>query len=150
MRRADRERDYAFAVEVIKNAPYANIAFSGDAYAVPMSPIFMNDCIYFHCAKEGEKLERIKENPRVCITAVSECVPRPGKFGLDYKSAIFFADAEIVEDPDEKYAVLMEIAKVHAPTLPDRMDKYTRGFMDRAVILRMHILSGTGKECIKK
>jgi len=150
MRRADRERNFDFAVEVIKNAPYANVAFTGDAYAVPLSPIFMDGHIYFHCASEGEKLERIKKDPRVCITAVSQCDPKPGRFGVDYKSAIFFAEAEIVTDPDEKFRALMTIAETHAPTLPDRMEKYARFFIDRAVVLRMNILSGTGKECIKK
>lgn len=150
MRRADRERDFDFAIDVIKNAPYANVAFTGDAYAVPLSPVYMNDCIYFHCAKEGEKLERIKKDPRVCVTAVSQCVPKPGRFGLDYRSAIFFCEAELVTNDEEKFAVLMEIAKTHAPTLPDRMEKYARGFFDRAVVIRMKILSATGKECIKK
>ena len=150
MRRADRERGYDFAVSVIREAEYATVAFSGQAYAVPLSPVFLNDKIYFHCAKEGEKLERIKQDPHVCITAVSKADPKPGRFGLDFRSAVFFAEAEIVEDPEEKYAALYEMAKVHAPTTPDRMDKYIKGFIDRAVVLRMNILSATGKECIKK
>ena len=150
MRRSDRERDFDFAIDVLKNAPYANVAFGGGAYAVPMVPFYLDGCIYFHCAGEGEKLERIKKDPRVCITAVSECIPRPGKFGVDYKSAIFFADAEIVEDDDEKMAMLIGIAAERTPTSPDRMEKYARGFLERTTVLRMRIVSATGKQCIIK
>ncbi len=150
MRRSDRERSYEFALDVLEKSPYVNVAFAGDAYAVPMVHFYEDGCIYFHCAHEGEKLERIKKNPRVCITAVSECIPRPGRFGCDYKSAIFFADAEIVTDNDEKKKILIGITAKHAPALPDRMDKYASFFLDRTTVLRMKIVSGTGKEMTKK
>ena len=150
MRRTDRERSYEFALEALNAAPYVNVAFAGDAYAVPMVHYYEDGCIYFHCAHEGEKIERIKKNPRVCITAVGEYIPRPGKFGCDYKSAIFFADAEFVTDEAEKMRLLVAITAKHAPAIPDRMEKYAKGFLERTTLLRMRIVSGTGKECIKK
>ncbi|MBQ8509706.1 MAG: pyridoxamine 5'-phosphate oxidase family protein [Clostridia bacterium] len=150
MRRADRERDFDFAAQVVKESDYATVSFTGDAYAVPFTPLWHDGAIYMHCANEGEKLERIKANPRVCISAVSQAVAKPGKFGLDYKSAIFFADAKIVTDPDEKMKVLVAIAARHAPTLPDRMEKYARGLFDRATLVRFEIVSGTGKQCVIK
>jgi nitroimidazol reductase NimA-like FMN-containing flavoprotein (pyridoxamine 5'-phosphate oxidase superfamily) len=150
MRRADRERDFEFALEVLRNAPFVTLSFSGSAYAVPICAIYQDGYIYIHCAKEGEKLERIKADPHVCITAVSECIPRPGRFGCDYKSAVIFAEAEIITDDDEKMRVLTALTERHAPALPDRIEKYARGFLERTAVVRMKILSGTGKECIKK
>lgn len=39
----------------------------GYPYVTPISFVFLNECIYFHCATAGEKLDNIERDPRVCI-----------------------------------------------------------------------------------
>ncbi len=150
MRRSDRERDFDFAVEVLKSAPYATIAFGGEPYCIPISPVYHNGFIYFHGAGEGMKGERLQKDPKVCLSAVSQADPKPGRFGLDYRSAVFFGNAEIVSDPDEKLAALIAITETHAPAAADRIIKYAKGFFDRVTVFRITVDSATGKECIKK
>lgn len=62
MRRKDKERDAAFAWQVMAEAPYATLSLvdgEGRPYAVPVSQAAWPEgkCIYFHCALAGKKYE---------------------------------------------------------------------------------------------
>ena len=41
-------------------------------YAVPLSYVFHDQCIYFHCATEGHKLDNIRANPAVSFCVVGQ------------------------------------------------------------------------------
>ena len=107
MRKKSREMDSAWALEVMRRAPYITVSFTrpdGSAYGVPLSLAGTEDgrVWYFHCAPEGEKLDAIAAHPEVCLSAVSRCTPtvgpKDGSFTLQYKSAIAFGRAETVTD----------------------------------------------------
>ena len=67
MRKASREMDAAFALEVLDKAPYVTISFTrpnGTPYGVPLSLARTDDkTFYFHCALEGDKLDCIEVRP---------------------------------------------------------------------------------------
>ena len=82
MRRKDRERDAAFAWQVMTAAPYATLSLvdeSGKPYAVPVSQGAWEQggCIYFHCALAGKKYELFKNGCAAAMSAVShaEIIP---------------------------------------------------------------------------
>jgi len=39
----------------------------GYPYITPVNFISLQECIYFHCAPKGEKLDNLKRDPRVCF-----------------------------------------------------------------------------------
>lgn len=39
----------------------------GYPYITPVNFVFHRDCIYFHCAPKGEKLDNLLRDPRVCF-----------------------------------------------------------------------------------
>ena len=66
MRRKDRQRDAAFAWQVMREAPYATLSLAdgaGRPYAVPVSQAADEEAgaIYFHCALAGEKYEIFRD-----------------------------------------------------------------------------------------
>lgn len=67
MRKASREMDVSFALEVFDKAPYVTVSFlrpDGSPYGVPLSLVRTDDnTFFFHCALEGDKLD--------CIDTVS-------------------------------------------------------------------------------
>ena len=69
MRKASRQMDAAFALEVLDKAPYVTVSMTrpdGTPYGLPLSLVRTDDkTFYFHCAQEGEKLDCIKSNPTV-------------------------------------------------------------------------------------
>ena len=81
MRRKDREMDGDFGISIIDNSHYAVLSLLDDnqrAYAVPISPARVGNILYIHSAKEGHKVELIKNNSRVLLTFVGELrIPNP-------------------------------------------------------------------------
>ena len=84
MRKASREMDSQWALEVMCKAPYITVSFTrvdGSAYGVPLSLACTSDDVwYFHCAPEGDKLDAIAVHPEVCLSAVTKCQPTVGPF----------------------------------------------------------------------
>ena len=63
MRKASRQMDATFALEVFDKAPYVTVSMirpDGSPYGLPLSLARTDENIfYFHCALEGEKLDCI-------------------------------------------------------------------------------------------
>ena len=68
--------DSAWALEVMRKAPYITVSFidtDGKAYGLPLSLASDdNEHWYFHGALEGKKLDAIKAHPEVCLSAVTK------------------------------------------------------------------------------
>jgi nitroimidazol reductase NimA-like FMN-containing flavoprotein (pyridoxamine 5'-phosphate oxidase superfamily) len=45
----------------------ATLGADGFPYITPVNYVYTNDCIYFHCALKGEKLDNIARDNRVCF-----------------------------------------------------------------------------------
>ena len=123
MRRTDREiTDPAEILRIIGQAKVLHLGLNdgGYPYIVPLhfgyeyadgKPVF-----YVHCAKEGHKLDLIRQDP--CVCAETECEPElisggddPCAYGAYYASFIGKGFAEIVTDSAEKrkgLALLMQ------------------------------------------
>lgn len=80
MRKRNRERDAEWALKVFDMAPYVTMSMlrpDGTPYGLPLSLVRKDECtFYFHCASEGEKIDCIKSNPTVSLSAVSHCTPK--------------------------------------------------------------------------
>lgn len=80
MRKAGRQKDAAWAMEVFDKAPYVTVSMvrpDGSPYGLPLSLVRGGDnTFYFHCAAEGEKLDCLRSNPTVSLSAVSRCTPK--------------------------------------------------------------------------
>lgn len=153
MRRKDREMDAAFALEVLQKAPYVTVSMTrpdGTPYAVPLSlaagaaeTAGDGQIFYFHCAKEGEKLDCIRHNPAVCLSAVSYCrpvvSPKEGDFTLEYKSAIAMGHAELVEDEQEKVDALRVICSRFLPHHMDAFDEAVARSLHMTAVVRIRL-----------
>ena len=123
MRKASREMPAEWAYEILDNAPYITVAMTeedGTPYAVPLSLTRVDDkTFYFHGAIEGKKIDIIKKNPKVWLSAVTKCKPtvgpKDGSFTLEFKSAMACGLAEIVTDEEEKIAALRAICERFLP-----------------------------------
>lgn len=154
MRKASREMDVAFALEVLDKAPYITVSFTrpnGQAYGVPLSLARTDErTFYFHCALEGDKLDCIRANPMVCLSAVTRCTPtvgpKDGSFTLQYKSAIAVGRAELVENDEEKIAGLRAVSQRFLPNHMDAFDDAIRRSLHRTAVVRITLTEPpTGK-----
>ena len=108
-------------MEVLNACRTACIAMAdGDMpYVVPMSYGWEMKpeglVLYFHCAKEGKKLDILKRSSKVCFTVFSEGEPvhaeTPCNSGYYYSSVIGNGTAEMINDQEEKKAALRKLVQ---------------------------------------
>ena len=145
MRRASREMDAAFALEVLDKAPYVTVSMTrpdGTPYGLPLSLARTDDkTFYFHCALEGEKLDCIAHHPTVFLSAVSLCAPtvgpKDGSFTLQYKSATAIGNAELVTDREEKIAAMRAICVRFLPRHMAAFDEAIDRSLERTAVVRI-------------
>ncbi|MDY6206839.1 MAG: pyridoxamine 5'-phosphate oxidase family protein [Prevotella sp.] len=145
MRKASREMDAAFALEVLDKAPYITVSMihpGGNPYGLPLSLARTDErTFYFHCAIEGEKIECITHNPTVFLSAVTRCTPtigpKDGSFTLQYKSATAIGKAEIVTDREEKIAALRAICLRFLPHHMNAFNDAISRSLERTAVVRI-------------
>ena len=154
MRRATREMDAAFALEVFDKAPFVTVSMvrpDGTPYGLPLSLVRTDErTFYFHCAMEGDKLDCISHCPTVFLSAVSRCTPtvgpKDGSFTLQYKSATAVGMAEIITDRNEKVTAMRAICQRFLPHHMAAFEDAISRSLERTAVVRITLTEPpTGK-----
>ena len=147
MRRQDRKTGNEEAAAILAAGEYGILSTVGDngyAYGVPLSYVYSNGSIYFHCAPEGHKLDNIKHNNKVsfCVVGATEVLPE--SFSTKYESVIVFGKASEVYD-DEKREALMAILKKYSSGFMDKGIEYLKSDSCKTKVIKIEIEHMTGK-----
>jgi nitroimidazol reductase NimA-like FMN-containing flavoprotein (pyridoxamine 5'-phosphate oxidase superfamily) len=147
MRRQDRKIDSAGAIRILEAGKYGILSTTGSngyAYGIPISYIYTNDSIYFHCAVEGQKLENIKHNNKVSFCVVGHTTLLPQSFSKNYESVIAFGRAvEVFEG--EKQAALKAIVSKYSAAFTKEGLEYIKNSSGNTRIFKIEIAHMTGK-----
>ena len=111
MKRKDKEiTDVNVLKKILKSTKYVTIALCKDnqPYLVTLSHGYDENCncIYFHCAKEGKKLDYLKSNNTVWGQAMLDCGYSEGQCNHLFASVHFRGKVTIIEQPEEKRLAL--------------------------------------------
>ncbi|MCQ2959292.1 MAG: pyridoxamine 5'-phosphate oxidase family protein [Bacteroidales bacterium] len=139
--------DAEWALKVMDRAPFITVSMTeenGLPYSIPLSLARTDEkTFYFHCAKEGKKLDILKKNPHVCLNAVSKCKPtvgpKDGSFTLEFQSAIAFGIAEEIEDDAEKINALRVICQRFLPQHMEAFDTSIARSLQRTAVVRIQL-----------
>lgn len=104
MKRKERQLSAELTEKILNKCTSGVLSVIGDdgyPYGVPVSYAYSDGRIFFHCAKEGHKVDAIKNNPKVSFTVIAQDDVIPEKYGTDFASVIVFGKASFVEDPEE-------------------------------------------------
>ena len=149
MRRAEREiKDRKAIEEIVRRATVCRLGLCDGhmPYVVPLSFGYEDNCLYFHSAAEGRKIEIIKDNPNVCfeVDLAEEYVGAdvPCDWAVKYRSVIGFGTAQLLEGVEEKRRALDVILAHYS----DREYEYPPGALDKVVVIRVDVESMTGKQ----
>lgn len=105
----------------------ATVGADGYPYITPVNYVFRNGRIYFHSAPEGEKIDNMRRDDRVCFQVDIPLAyvdlgyrPADGPCRLHqlYESVIIRGRARIVEDVAEKTAALNALVAAHEKGRP--------------------------------
>ncbi len=126
IRRSDRKITTQEAQAILECGEYgilSTVGEDGQPYGVPMSYAYRNDCIYFHCALTGQKLDDIEYNPRVSFCVVGRTKVLPDKFATEYESAVAFGVASEVNGA-ERYEALLWLLEKYCPDFIEEGKRY--------------------------
>jgi nitroimidazol reductase NimA-like FMN-containing flavoprotein (pyridoxamine 5'-phosphate oxidase superfamily) len=147
VRRKDRELDLESATRLLAEGEYgflATVGTDGQAYGVPLNYVLKNNCLYFHCALEGHKLENIRAHNKVSFCVVGRTKVLPDKFSTEYESAIAFGTASEVQGK-ERYDALLSILEKYSPDFLEEGKKAIAKYDDKTRIIKVDIAHLTGK-----
>ena len=122
MRRKAQQLSERECAEILEKSSSGVLAVSGDdgyPYAVPLSYVFSDGKIYFHCAKQGHKLDGIKKNSKVSFCVISQDNVIQSEFRTMYRSVIVFGRARILEDESEIFNSIMTLSKKYSPDIAE-------------------------------
>ena len=113
MRRNEREiKDIVLIEEIIRKSQVCRLALSEDdrPYIVPLCFGYKDNTLYFHTAREGKKLNMLKENNNVCFEIDTDHELIKGKkacsCSMKYRSVIGFGKAKLIEEIELKRRAL--------------------------------------------
>jgi nitroimidazol reductase NimA-like FMN-containing flavoprotein (pyridoxamine 5'-phosphate oxidase superfamily) len=121
LRRNDREVSQQETHELLDKSEYgvlSTVDKYGQPYGVPLSYVYKDNAIFFHCAVDGQKLDNIANNSKVSFGVVGSTTVLPETFGTLFESAIVFGIASEVFD-DERHKALVWL-----------LEKYCTNFME--------------------
>jgi hypothetical protein len=147
MRRRDREiTDLEKIKEIITKATVVHLAMvdSDEAYVVPVNFGYEENCLYFHSAIKGHKIDLLKKNNRVCFSVYGdymlETTPKSA-CKEKYRSVTGRGRAHFVEDNSSKIrglnCIMRQCSGKEYPITDD---------LDEVLVIRIDIENLTGKQ----
>jgi len=108
------------------------------------------NCIYFHCASKGKKMDYMKSNRVVWGQVMDDLGPVKGECDQEYRTVMFRGKVRFVNSLQEKKHAL-ELMVDRLSSRPARVkDSLTNARLDKVAICRIDLLELTGKECLAK
>ena len=148
MRRKDREMPGEFALAIADKCAYSVMATvnpDGTPYCIPLSMARESEWLYFHCAKEGQKIDNLRYGNRVCVSCVGDVKITSGDFSTEFESAIINGTATEVTGREEKINALRLICERYTPDDMPAFDEAVRRSLDLTGIWKIHIDGISGK-----
>ncbi|PKM94052.1 MAG: pyridoxamine 5'-phosphate oxidase family protein [Firmicutes bacterium HGW-Firmicutes-1] len=150
MRRKEKEiTDINEIEQILKRAQVCRLAlsFKDNPYIIPMNFGYRDNHLYFHCAREGKKLEIIEENPKVCFEVEVDKELMKGEKGcncsMKYQSVIGFGIASIIDEQLEKVAALDIIMEQY---FENKNFNFSPSSVDAVKIIKVEINEMRGKK----
>ncbi len=119
----------------------------------PLNFIYVQGKIYFHSAREGEKIEDIARNNRVCFEvdfpmAYTRTEEIPCKADYLYRSVIIKGKAAVVESQSERLYALKQLMEKYQPE--GGYGEFPEDKLLITAVIRINIEEITGKENLGK
>ena len=153
MRRSAQALGVDACREVLSRGTSGVLALLGDGgwpYAVPMSYAFDGEKLYFHCAREGHKLDAIRREARASFCVVDRDDVKPAEYTSYFRSVIIFGRVRVLEDEAQKRAAIELLARRY---FPEDSAENRRRAIEREwaglCMLEMDIEHMSGKEAIE-
>lgn len=119
----------------------------GYPYGVPLSYAYDGQKLYFHCAKEGHKIDAIRRDYKASFCVIDQDLVVPESYTTYFRSVIAFGKVKILSSQEEMRQALEKLAIKYAPEdSPSHREKVFAQEWNSLCVLEMEIQFLTGKE----
>jgi hypothetical protein len=140
------------SIAVLRRGISGVLAVSGDdnyPYAVPLSYVYHDGKIFFHCAKTGHKLDAIVRNEKVSFCVIDKDDVVPEEYTTYFRSVIVFGKARVLEDEAEKRSALEILAARYSPDHEQGRMQEIEKSINHLCMVELCIEHISGKESIE-
>ena len=153
LRRQDKEiKDPLLIKKILKQTKYVTIAMCKDnhPYLVTLNHGYdeENNCIYFHCAKEGKKLDYLKANDTVWGQALLD-YGYEGDCTQHYATVMFQGKVSFVGEIEKKRNAFI-VMKEHLDSSQKGLEEYLKSSMSKTLVGKISIEFLSGKKSSKE
>lgn len=152
MRRKKQALSVEENIQVLNRGTSGVLAVSGDddyPYAVPLSYVYHDNKIFFHCAKTGHKLDAIAGNEKASFCVIDNDQVVPEEYTSYFRSVIVFGKARILEDEAEKRNALEILAARYSPDHEQGRLQEIEKELKHVCVIELAIEHMSGKEAIE-
>lgn len=115
MRRFKQQISEEECIRILKEQPRGVLSMLGDdgyPYGIPLDHLYMEDGhLYFHCAKEGHKLDAISACDKVSYCVYDQGYRKEGEWALNINSVVVFGRIRIVDDEEKKREICTKLTR---------------------------------------
>lgn len=152
MRRHRQQLPDNDCIGILERATAGTLALLGDdgyPYAVPISFVYHEGCIYFHSAVEGHKVDAIRRNEKASFCVIDQDEVHGELYTTFFRSVIAFGRIRIIEDEEEKLVAVRLLGNRYNPDQDEALQKEMEKGLHRMLALCLKIEHLTGKEAIE-
>ena len=141
--------------EILKRNTSGVLAVNGDGgypYAVPLSYVYLDSKLYFHCAGTGHKLDSILRDDKVSFCVIDQDQVVGEEYTTYFRSVVAFGQARVLEGA-EKLRPLVELCEKYYPGHLEQTRQKAEHALKNVSIVEVTIEYMTGKtamELVKK
>lgn len=139
-------------IEILESCTAGVLAVNGDdgyPYAVPMSYAYRDGSIFMHCAKEGHKIDSIRNNDKVTFAIIQNDEVIQETFTTHFRSVIVFGRAVIIDDNETKSKAFQYLLEKYSPDFIKEGQAEITKEIDRVCLIEIKIEHMTGKAAIE-
>ena len=116
MRRWKQQISNEEALSVLKAETRGVLSMVGEdgyPYGIPMNHWYCEEDgkLYFHGAKEGQKIDLIQKNDKVCYTVVEKGRANEGEWALNARSIVVFGRIAVVAEEEKAKKICTELCR---------------------------------------
>ena len=150
MRRHRQQLSQGDCAAILSRGTSGVLAVAGDGgypYAVPLSYVYQEGTLFFHCAKAGHKLDALRRCSKASFCVIDQDQVVPPEYTTYFRSVIAFGEVREVTDEAAKRRAIERLALKYAP---DDSEANRAAAIDREwgalCVLELRIEHLSGKE----
>lgn len=150
MRRKNQQLSLAESEAILNGCTSGVLAVSGDGgypYAVPLSYVYCDNKLYFHCAKSGHKLDAMEKCSKASFCVIAKDDILPEKYTTLYKSVIVFGKIRILRTAEEMEEPIKILTRKYVENDEVGIQKEFEQFKNNMYMFCLDAQHISGKQC---